>query len=175
MALKFVVQCFTDDLEFSTLQNAIKSPLLRLPGEVRNRIYEYALGGEEVCCSYYKRPYLRPGQPNRTGKEKYPLSLLMLPQVCRQIHAESALLPYHLNDFWFDMTYASEDMSGSLKGGYGVVARFTDAQLNSIRSLCIYLSQLEYGIEEELLANSSFLHELDAVPTEPTLKWLRLM
>ncbi|KAI8940196.1 hypothetical protein NX059_003902 [Plenodomus lindquistii] len=72
----------------STEQNAQQSPLLRLPGELRNQIWELALGGN-VCeiKKYYDVP--------EHCRENFPTALL---QTCRQVFAETALLPYSLNN-----------------------------------------------------------------------------
>ncbi|KAF1912565.1 hypothetical protein BDU57DRAFT_417852, partial [Ampelomyces quisqualis] len=79
--------------------------LLRLPGELRNRIYEYAIGGNEVrrvskwfgswmvfettsdCCGTY-------------SSEAWE-ALNNLPRVCRQLRGETRVLPFRLNTLYF--------------------------------------------------------------------------
>ncbi|KAI4673377.1 uncharacterized protein J4E88_008990 [Alternaria novae-zelandiae] len=75
----------------SSERNAAASPLLRLPPELRNSIFAYAL--------YHERFIL--GPPDSCGyvvksRDKNLLSLLY---VCRQIYSETAFLPYKLNSF----------------------------------------------------------------------------
>jgi hypothetical protein len=112
-------QC-ADDRRWSMNQN--DSPFLRLPGEVRNAIYEYALGGKTIhidyetyrtihksnkiqtvtpvfkyhCTVYDKKPtnpFNAASQPYR----KFSTSFTPLNNVCRQLYQETAILPYNLN------------------------------------------------------------------------------
>lgn len=73
-------------------QNQQQSPLLRLPAELRNKIFAYTLGGKtfKIIPGYYDIPTM-----NATNS-KYALALL---QVCRQIYAETTLLPFSINTF----------------------------------------------------------------------------
>ncbi|KAI4647677.1 hypothetical protein J4E93_004087 [Alternaria ventricosa] len=72
-------------------RNAAASPLLRLPPELRNSIFAYALYheifilGPPDSCAYVVK-----------SRDKNLLSLLY---VCRQIYSETAFLPYKLNSF----------------------------------------------------------------------------
>ncbi|KAF2253549.1 hypothetical protein BU26DRAFT_387494, partial [Trematosphaeria pertusa] len=77
-------------------RNQQESPLLQLPPEIRNRIYEYVLGGRTVHIT--KKPY-RPAEGKLlsvSGNEKHFLSFLA---VSRRLYAETAVLPYKLNTF----------------------------------------------------------------------------
>ncbi|KAF2270746.1 hypothetical protein CC78DRAFT_596414 [Lojkania enalia] len=83
-------------------RNRNESPLLRLPGELRNQIFEYVLDlGYELRTSnsYIKRrgmsPIVHAGKRNA-------LSLL---HVCRQLYDETTILPYTLNTFTFHDLY----------------------------------------------------------------------
>ncbi|KAF1912418.1 hypothetical protein BDU57DRAFT_551267 [Ampelomyces quisqualis] len=77
------------------------SPLLRLPGELRNRIWEYVLGGRTL------RPRLTPiprspEQLFQIAQElREPLLGFALLRTCRQVYMETALLPYKLNAYDF--------------------------------------------------------------------------
>ncbi|CAN9339028.1 unnamed protein product [Alternaria sp. RS040] len=81
-----------------TAANQRNSPLLRLPAELRNRVYEYALGGHEIWVT----------TPIPETKTKIYLDrwgdvpAFTLLKVCSQIYAEAALLPYSLNTFFFN-------------------------------------------------------------------------
>jgi hypothetical protein len=68
---------------------------LRLPAEVRNQIWEFALGGmtfRQQSLSQSKKILLR----NSPRDTKNATALL---RVCRQVFAETALLLYQLNNF----------------------------------------------------------------------------
>ncbi|KAI4946678.1 hypothetical protein J4E91_006849 [Alternaria rosae] len=69
-----------------TYINATTSPLLLLPAEIRNMIFALALDHQDIMI-IRGRIY---------NKIRAPVNLL---RVCRQIHAETALLPYKLNFF----------------------------------------------------------------------------
>ncbi|KAH3989403.1 hypothetical protein HBI25_120030 [Parastagonospora nodorum] len=74
------------------------SPLLRLPGELRSRIWEYVLGGYELRSVYIKN------SQQITVKRMVPpfaerMNGTQLLRTCRQIYTETALLPYRANTF----------------------------------------------------------------------------
>ena len=72
-------------------RNATSSPLLRLPPEIRNMIYTLII--DVVTVVFTKA---------RLGRGRHPIQDgLALLRVCRQIHAEAALLPYAFNTFVF--------------------------------------------------------------------------
>ncbi|KAF3001976.1 hypothetical protein E8E13_007635 [Curvularia kusanoi] len=86
-------------------RNREQSPLLRLPGELRNRIYEFAIGGHvvDVLHRYFIQDRFISTLPVRGPKdasEKF-LRLLNLAHTCRQLYEETRLLPYALNIFCF--------------------------------------------------------------------------
>jgi len=66
--------------------------LLRLPAEIRNLIFGYALGGKTFLIDHYVYQGIA---KNRT-RFKNALALLA---VCRQVFAETALLPFSSNTF----------------------------------------------------------------------------
>ena len=92
-----------------TVQNCLDSPLLRLPGEIRNLIYIYAFA--EQCITVFTvwkshsprlhlhvEPFGYPKPPS----QRYPLHHLFARRtVCRQIHAETAGFILRLNTFGF--------------------------------------------------------------------------
>ena len=68
----------------------MNSPLLRLPAEIRNMIWTFALDcGQDI-------ELLRHSELRFPHTLQNYMSLLF---VCRQIHAETALLPYELKTF----------------------------------------------------------------------------
>ncbi|KAI4701715.1 hypothetical protein J4E81_003455 [Alternaria sp. BMP 2799] len=83
-------------------QNA-KSPLLRLPAELRNQIFALALIQPTIEI-FWSEPHLkfRFHEDCRPDYVRQPLNLLF---VCRQTHAETATLPYKLNIFAVDFVY----------------------------------------------------------------------
>jgi len=79
------------------IQNAhcdvIESPLLRLPPELRNMIFALALDHGTIRPKIGKT-WLEPKLKNYPIRERFGLLF-----TCRQIYAETALLPYKLNTF----------------------------------------------------------------------------
>ncbi|KAI4701716.1 hypothetical protein J4E81_003456 [Alternaria sp. BMP 2799] len=72
-------------------RNATASPLLRLPAELRNTIFAYALDHDTIVLEH-PVPRIR----ITDSRHKDAINLLY---VCRQIYIETALLPYKLNRF----------------------------------------------------------------------------
>jgi hypothetical protein len=83
---------------FCRVRNNQNSPLLRLPPEIRNRIWEYTLGhttfGINVPFSRYQKPTIK-----RPSNE--PIINTALLRSCRHIYLEAALIPMRLNTFVF--------------------------------------------------------------------------
>jgi hypothetical protein len=80
--------------------------LLSLPGELRNRIYEFAIGGNDISIT--RVVLLKPGpftpRAARSGNdEDYTTArwgdLFALARTCRHLHEETHLLPFRLNTF----------------------------------------------------------------------------
>ncbi|KAI4613396.1 uncharacterized protein J4E87_009863 [Alternaria ethzedia] len=83
-----------------TQHNATASPLLRLPAEIRNMIFAYALNHGDIELKVIPRII---NEPSRKGCWKHrnwagPFNISLL-YACRQIYFETALLPYELNIF----------------------------------------------------------------------------
>lgn len=76
---------------YSTEANQRNSPLLRLPGEIRNKIYEYTFSGTSV--------YARNLRPRRKDLRPHP-SLVLL--TCRQIRHEATARFYNFTTFVFE-------------------------------------------------------------------------
>ncbi|KAL1603566.1 hypothetical protein SLS60_005154 [Paraconiothyrium brasiliense] len=88
-------------------RNATESPLLRLPAEIRNCIFKYALGGDTIEVArtfdcdvpHHKESKAMPMCPQCRGYfDAVPFPLI---QVCRMVYAETAILGYALNTFAF--------------------------------------------------------------------------
>lgn len=83
----------------STSRNQRESPLLRLPPELCDKTYRYALGGYKirVCCKVRRRDwYPELNQP--------PHNFTALTRVSRQVHFEIVNLCATLNTFSSDLT-----------------------------------------------------------------------
>ncbi|KAF1830338.1 hypothetical protein BDW02DRAFT_633741 [Decorospora gaudefroyi] len=83
-----------------TSLNVRNSPLLRLPGELRIKIYGYVLRQDEYWVIGHGGPtpaWYKPG--NR----------LALLSACRQLYQETHLLPFALNEFYFVGYYELQD------------------------------------------------------------------
>jgi hypothetical protein len=97
----------------STLANQ-KISLLRLPPELRNKIYTYALGGEEILMKHHHNP--RDSAPSmsiyrRTQHASHPLALSQKHHyhllTSRQIHLGTKSMPFRLNTLSaFNSTWA---------------------------------------------------------------------
>lgn len=127
----------------SARRNATKSPLLRLPPEIRNKIWSFAMGGMLVMLPYIKPTMgcavqidLKVGgyAPSQTeimyhNEPVYKLTkqpaAFHLPEVCRQVYAETALTAYEQNVFLCDIQFLS----------HSVMARLTATQRKAIRSV----------------------------------------
>jgi hypothetical protein len=86
----------------STRANA-NSPLLRLPPEIRNMIFEYAMTMRYNLELYYNRfsELSASGFSNYAHKRQRRFLSVRLPEVCRQIYSETATLFYRMNTFSF--------------------------------------------------------------------------
>jgi hypothetical protein len=90
-------------------RNQTESPLLRLPGELRNTIYHYAVERGHIvevwdCSSKGARTNILVyiSVPTRKGKIFITMAkLFTLPLVCRQMNAETKNLHYRWNTFHF--------------------------------------------------------------------------
>jgi hypothetical protein len=77
----------------SARQNQQESPLLKLPPEIRNQIFQLAIGDKKYhTLSEPSRSFLR------RWEDKHAVALL---RCCRQIYAETALLPWSQYTFKF--------------------------------------------------------------------------
>jgi len=74
------------------------SPLLSLPPELRNRIQKYVVGGKTLHIGTTRKKGVLKACISR-GPRSYSLNVL---RTCRQIYAETTLLPYVTNVFSFD-------------------------------------------------------------------------
>ena len=86
---------------FSTKSNS-DSPLLRLPAEIRNCIWEYALGGNIRDLTIFRRD--RKCYTEwliAMSRASFPQHSHALLSTCRQIYAETALLTFSTNEFRF--------------------------------------------------------------------------
>ncbi|KAF2035785.1 hypothetical protein EK21DRAFT_106629 [Setomelanomma holmii] len=88
-----------------SIRNQKVSSLLRLPAELRNEIYGYALGGNEIHFTYdgwyheFRTYYYNIDHESFEGAAKYCPDLI---EVCRQIHEEARTLPFERNNFDID-------------------------------------------------------------------------
>jgi hypothetical protein len=72
------------------------SPLLRLPAEIRNQIWRLVVGGKVIREQVTKR-----GRAQMLPRPCERTNTFALLRVCRQIYAETALLPFSANTFLF--------------------------------------------------------------------------
>ena len=117
------------------MHNQIESPLLRLPAELRNRIYEHVFRVD--CINFYdmrpwdynaskhKRPDYNPNPVRGTKPASQSLSsLLKYLLVCRQYYAETRLLVFKLSPLCGrpgDLLYAVEKMPRDVRDAIAVL------------------------------------------------------
>ena len=87
-------------LTILSIKHNSETSLLRLPAEIRNLIWEYALGGRTIRCFALSFP--TPTSRIAKGANN------ALLRVCRQIYAETALSPYRMNTFSFDSFWSTQ-------------------------------------------------------------------
>ena len=87
---------------FSSKLNATNSPLLRLPAELRNIVYGYVFEGNRYELGGYLFTGKRPKEGNTLIWRQSQTNALDLLLASRQLHAETALLPYKLGVFQFE-------------------------------------------------------------------------
>lgn len=106
-------------------------PLLRLPSEIRTRIFKFVFTQQKWPCvrsvSHHHKTNAVPGQPESIHFGGYlyltqhfnpwdNMSLhLQVLRVCKQIYIEAALLPYALNNFFCESPLALEEFESKLK------------------------------------------------------------
>ena len=90
-----------------TSANQRNSPLLRLPGELRNQIWVHALGGQRIRLS------LRGDKVLVLYRDKFALAFGLL-KVCTQITAEAGMLLYSLSVFDLVSTTMINDLVTSM-------------------------------------------------------------
>jgi hypothetical protein len=122
-------------LSLSTTRDRPSPPFLRLPFSVRQHIYRYVLGGIHIRVCDPKNCRRSHRCRSRARKLHCPVYFhlrrchLTLLSTCRQIHSETKLLPFSLNEFdgeYWDMHLA-------------VFYRLSDAQVNAIANIRIYI------------------------------------
>ncbi|KAF1946258.1 hypothetical protein EJ02DRAFT_248378 [Clathrospora elynae] len=135
--------------DFISLRNRRESPLVRVPAEIRNKIYGYALGGLEFHIKrsdhegkWFRAKRLaiatRPIDADRQELPKFDPELLALTATCRQIYIETKLLPLAANEFIGSLNYLKSLVSGCI---------IDSTRLLFIEKLRIYVTDTE--IEDE--------------------------
>ena len=127
--------------------------MLQLPPELRIRIWGYVLGGNLLRCDNVRKhgsSEQRIMVPVVASKE---LGMDLL-RTCRQIYAETALLPYQLNTFCFDNYCWIKDHTEYLKPFQ--LAQITYFELDIIEKHGIRLSYLDQNPVERLAKNGRY-------------------
>ncbi|KAF2874983.1 hypothetical protein BDV95DRAFT_603756 [Massariosphaeria phaeospora] len=117
-------------------RNSIGSPLLRLPGEIRNRIWELATGGEGIEIWEDGQDYENGPKKCRVRRvrQQYRQSgyaVFRLSEICRQIQQETTVMPYALNTFTFSVL----NFLGGLRGFFDWAYQLSPAQRNAVASI----------------------------------------
>jgi len=126
----------------SSARNDIESPILRLPGELRNKVYRYVFGNMiiETSTAYeatiHRHNYLvaRDGFRGKRTPDLYRMGGILF--TCRKLYAEARLLPLQLS-----ITRIQSAFDGRLQ------VRLQAPQLNAIRTICVsYDTLMQDGI-----------------------------
>jgi hypothetical protein len=140
---------------YSTALNVRSSPLIRLPGELRNLIYGYALGEDRFGCYGFVR---RTHPTLAWGERENRLALL---RVCHQIYEEAALLPFSLNEFKFAYCKGFLDFClalGPTKRRAIRKLRLTERIFKSVKLAVSDLPAHGFGSLSQLLPNLQRVH-----------------
>jgi hypothetical protein len=134
----------------SSLQHNSNSPLLRLPAEIRNQIYNYVIGRHHYEIrtrgSSGITYYLSPGSASSPSwREQNGLS-----QTCRQLHHETSALPFRNNMFGIRMM---EDHS-TLNKWMGLLQPYQASAIQSIY-FCLFTYAKSLETLKTLLSNFS--------------------
>jgi len=109
-------------ITLSARQNQRESPLLRLPAELRHRIFEYALSGHVYFIKIIEARFSPFGTLETVSKAADNAFVLL--QVCRQIYAETALLRISLSVFstpWPGLLH--KWLGGLLEAKFNVISK----------------------------------------------------
>ncbi|KAI4613401.1 uncharacterized protein J4E87_009868 [Alternaria ethzedia] len=122
-------------LDQITTLNAVSSPLLRLPAELRNMIFAYVYTGMIYKFDDFESFETKPSDQYRrmaSGRWLEQQTSDKLPLTCRQMHAETALLPYSLSTFLFE---AELLVFRGLKNLKRFLGRRTSEQINAMANV----------------------------------------
>ena len=186
----------------STTRNSTESPLLRLPGELRNRILGYVVGGHIVVL--FDSPRSRPaGAPSGLplqfrftacsqtnfhdsyGMKRVSQSLTVT-LVCRQLYFESAPLLFEINSFNFRSVQAFELFAETLTSRQRSAIKTISISYNYVSTTRLFSTSGELpqihprlllpGLSKVYLAPDAIEHLRDGATTrEKLVEAMRLL
>ncbi|KAF2634929.1 hypothetical protein P280DRAFT_523591 [Massarina eburnea CBS 473.64] len=176
-------------LEDVVKRNTAESPLLKLPSEIRNQIFEFAMAGEcrvEISGTKLLKPtkdkkYRIRGRTFKmleNGEKCAVSSAFHLPQVCRQIYAETAPLGFAHKEFVFgsssDTGFRLFALNGldTLKHWAETLApahrnSVTDVKIQDVISYANYINTNRTDSIKDILPGLQRLHLPDAISKNP--------
>ena len=107
------------------------SPLLLLPRELRDYIWEYVLGSYLIFNTQPERPLAMAHDSDQYIK--HPLTILC---VCRSTYAEARFTPFAINNFWYRPTHSP--MPSDVNEWW---RKLMPAQFNAIRIVSMHLGR----------------------------------
>lgn len=148
----------------STIRNQQQSPLLRLPAELRTRIYQEIITKQEIEL-FPKvggpRNYVAMYRVDEIWKRTKEMKFESLPRVSGQLHHETSLLSIAVIEFHLGVHSVTTSFRDFRK-------RFTTAQEGAIRTVHLWVATQHFvlanehvvGVKEELATALSELHGL---------------
>ncbi|CAN9234012.1 hypothetical protein AA0119_g11948 [Alternaria tenuissima] len=149
--------------ELVTYANSFQSPFLRLPGEIRNRIYTFAFTVKYVRKEL-SRPAVVEDWPHADRSVMYPMSwLISRTMVCRQFYAEASPLIPRLNEFRFSGSRNGEPFIKDLPQKYWQAIetiRLIDFSLQTVRDMekFVDIAPSRFGGLEKIVVETEFRH-----------------
>jgi len=116
---------------FSTERNMRVSPLLLLPRELRDYIWEYVLGSYLIFNTQPERPLAMAHDSDRYIK--HPLAIL---RVCRSTYPEARFVPFTINNFWYKHTHPR--MPSDVNVWW---RKLMPTQFNAVRNVLVFLGR----------------------------------
>jgi hypothetical protein len=147
---------------YSTQLNEENSPFLRLPAELRNRIYKFGLY-EDVIDFKSRYPSLK--------KPNLPKALAFL-CICRQVYCEVSVLYFALNTFRFDSEKSLEELIGFIAQAKLDAVKYISFTDNCAALIAVLANGSTIGLPDLRLYALTSLQEVTVHTYSQQIIWL---